>query len=185
MFKSGHLPRTIPEFFVTFDSSGRFTQLWPLTIGSALDHPWLGQGPGTARRVIGEAMTKQKTVTEYPPHNEYLQVWHDFGLVGVSILLVFYVSITLQMWFRWKYYDDRGNYVQAYWAMAGFLSIFLITFSAITANTLHYPFVMAMGFMIMAMSDAMHDRFKEDHINKPIPRNKNPLRLKSTFVFFR
>ncbi|MCB2213189.1 O-antigen ligase family protein [bacterium] len=185
MFKNGRLPQNMTEFLITFDSSGRFSKLWPHTVASAMDSPIFGQGPGTARRNIGEAMTAQKVQQEYPPHNEYLQVWHDFGVVGAGILLIFYVYLTLQLWFRWKFHDDRGNYVQAYWSMAGFLSIFLIAFSSLTANTLHYPFVMAMAFMIMGMSDAMHDRFIQEHHNQMMPDEKNPLRLKSMFVFTR
>jgi len=184
MFKNGRMPASFTEFIYTFDSSGRFSKLWPHTVASAMDAPWLGQGPGTARRNIGEAMTAQKVQQEYPPHNEYLQVWHDFGAIGAGMLAIFYIYVTLQMWFRWKYHDDRGNYVHAYWSMAGFLSIFLIAFSSITANTLHYPFVMAMAFMIMGMSDAMQDRFKKEHENQQI-KAANPLRLKSAFVFFR
>lgn len=162
MFTGKQMPTTAAEFFEKFDSSGRFTRLWPATVASGLQSPWFGQGPGTARTNLGEAMTEQKVLQEYPPHNEYLQVWHDFGYVGMSLVIIFYVILVVQMWNRWKYYDDRGINSQAYWSMAGFLSIFLVAFSSITANTLHYPFVMGMAFMILGISDAMHERYKNE-----------------------
>jgi len=156
-FRYGRIPQSWEEFVLTFDSSGRFDTLWPATFESALNSPIVGNGVGTAERAVAAALVT-RSIDEYAPHNEYLQHWHDFGIIGVIPLIWFYIVTIRRLWKRWSKYDSEGNRELSYWAMAGFLSVLLVALTSITANTFHYPFILSMAFMNIGISDALTER---------------------------
>lgn len=70
------------------DTSGR-AEVWP-QIAAACTNPWFGDGAGAASRYGREVNPG------FPePHNEYLRVWCDTGLVGVVLLAGFVASVVV------------------------------------------------------------------------------------------
>ena len=58
--------------------------MWAATIESARHHPLVGQGLGSSQDLI------ERLFGLAHPHNDYLRLWHDLGLVGLLLL----VSVT-------------------------------------------------------------------------------------------
>jgi O-antigen ligase len=131
-------------------SSGR-SLFWPVTFNHALEQPFFGWGPGSARILVAQSITN-RNLTEYYPHNEYLQVFHDLGLLGLGILLLAWIPLAYQSWKAWIVEHYRANACSARWAMAAFLAVLAILMTAITTNTFHYPFVMGPAFILLAAS---------------------------------
>jgi len=64
--------------------SGR-EAVWGIVYVDYLSHsPWLGQGPGTSEAFLRDYDPFGSGV----PHNEYLRLLHDTGLIGVSLFLI-------------------------------------------------------------------------------------------------
>ena len=72
------------------------TEIWGIYIEHALEHPWFGQGPGTfsGKSVVTEALLNQlgHLGEIYTPHNMYIAVLGDAGVLG---LLTFLVTVFL------------------------------------------------------------------------------------------
>ncbi|MFI7495690.1 O-antigen ligase family protein [Kocuria sp. M4R2S49] len=113
-----------------FNTSGR-TELWRVTVESAAKAPWWGQGPGTADAQVYAAFAPISH-----PHNEYLRLYHDFGLIGLTLFVVGFVLLTLRVWARARQTDQEIHWV----ALSGLLGVAV---AALTDNVLVYPFVMA------------------------------------------
>jgi O-antigen ligase len=93
-----HIPVLQQRFFFTEDwdlsqglrgvnTAGR-NIMWPYVFASAMQAPVAGHGLGMARLVTAQLFVEKKDVTEYHPHNEYLQIFHDMGLIGLLLALV-------------------------------------------------------------------------------------------------
>jgi O-antigen ligase len=72
---------------VTLNVEGR-TNLWGITWRSYLESPVIGQGAGSSETVITEELGRPSH-----PHNDYLRVLHDFGIIGLVLLLLSFWSL--------------------------------------------------------------------------------------------
>lgn len=66
---------------VSINLTGR-TVIWARTFTSIMDAPLLGQGAGS----IQEYLQSTNSFLAHP-HNDYLRIWHDYGLFGLCIFL--------------------------------------------------------------------------------------------------
>lgn len=112
-----------------FNVSGR-TELWNYTWQSAKHHLWFGGGPGSA-----DAAILRHFVTVSHPHNDYLRLLHDFGIIGASLFVVGYAALLRR---TWKLGRTTGQPV--HWA--AFLGLVGVAGAALTDNVIVYPFVM-------------------------------------------
>ena len=63
---------------------------WRGAVAIALDHPWLGTGPGT----FGSIYPKYKTATTEEAqlvHNSYLEMWSDSGVAAAAVFAVLWL----------------------------------------------------------------------------------------------
>jgi O-antigen ligase len=127
-FIGGYTRYEVGGFSVS--TSGR-TVMWPIVFDSAMQHPVLGGGLGSSQAALGEYIQ---------PHNEYLRVWHDGGVIAVSLLVFAFITWLLQL---------RRHYV---WAvrtsrphpeieLAALFTLLGIVLAAITDNGFMYMFV--------------------------------------------
>jgi O-antigen ligase len=72
---------------VGVDLEGR-SKLWRVTWDSYVGSPIVGRGAGSSERVIRQQLHKDSH-----PHNDYLRVLHDFGAVGLVVLLCGFLSM--------------------------------------------------------------------------------------------
>lgn len=111
--------------------------MWAATYESAIQEPIIGKGLGSTRKYL-TSIIKNRGITEQHPHNEYLQVFHDTGFIGVVLLLLAWGSLLLAQWRNWR----KAQTAQAAkWSMASFMAVVAVLLSSITDNPMHYPFV--------------------------------------------
>jgi O-antigen ligase len=74
-------------------------RLWHRGVGYMLDHPVLGVGAGNFPRAEGtispliDRTPRGRSVKWGPPHNSYVQVGAELGMVGLFIFVAFLVSV--------------------------------------------------------------------------------------------
>jgi hypothetical protein len=145
----------VEESFVaslsSFNTMGRAV-MWSLTAGNAFNSPVIGWGPGSARLMLVRVRPKGDE-TEHHPHNEYLQVFHDLGGIGLVLLLAAWGTVVLQRWLSWRRAHDSGDSEASAWNLAALLTAAVVLATSITDNTLHYVFVTGPVFMILAIAD--------------------------------
>jgi len=126
--------------------------LWSTTLKSALKSPYLGQGVGSARKVVAQALSEEKGVDiqEYHPHNDYLQIFHDLGGLGLILFLFFWGAIFFHTWREWEF---PKNIQSAKWNMLASLCIIGLFISALTDNSFHYPFLTVPVGIIIACAN--------------------------------
>jgi O-antigen ligase len=142
------------------------TPIWERVASSALEAPVRGKGPGSSQaypvlrywwttEAAGPLGQRQGfDVREYwtpHPHNEYLRIWHDLGAIGLSIVLLAFVS-----WARALHRASRRTAVTDSadapdLETAGLLMLATLMIVMLTDNPLVYPFVIVpVGILIGA-----------------------------------
>ncbi|MBN1439873.1 MAG: O-antigen ligase family protein, partial [Anaerolineales bacterium] len=113
---------------------------WRVTFENALRSPLVGWGPGSARLTVA-TFHKAADVTEFQPHNEYLQVFHDTGIIGLGLLLAGYVPLLFRFHKEWKKNHLLKNEPRAMRNMAAFFSLIAILLPSVTSNPMHFAFI--------------------------------------------
>jgi O-antigen ligase len=108
--------------------------MWSTVWDSARAHLWTGQGPGSASRAIQ---------AKYPrlihPHNDFLRLLHDTGIIGLVLWLSAALLLLLRL-FRNFLSSSEPRTASAAWAgMCAFLGIGA---TMVTDNPIVYSFVM-------------------------------------------
>jgi O-antigen ligase len=142
----------ISDEFPYIDTEGRWT-FWEATFTDWLEHPVLGNGPGSARVVVGNIVDIRDTYAEqssdesgeYFPHNEYLQALHDTGIIGLALFLFAYCPMLMGQWRSWKQSPSSLT-------LAAFLLPLFLMSEALTGNDMHMVFLGIPTFMIVGAS---------------------------------
>jgi O-antigen ligase len=129
---------------IPINAMGR-TQIWGVVIESFRSSPIIGHGAGSA-----EAILKQKFIFETQPHNDYLRILHDYGIVGFSLWITILAGFLIVTWRNWRKADGMNN-SSARNHMSAFLAIVAIAFSSITDNVVVYIFVMAPAAILIGL----------------------------------
>lgn len=131
---------------LTLNTSGR-TKFWSTVVDSFVESPWIGKGAGTAQLLI----TAQYSQYVEHPHNDYLRLLHDYGLVGLGLWLLGIGSlawVTMRAWMK----NDRKHPAEAQLHMTALLSLVAISLAMITDNAVIYVFLMAPLAVIVGAS---------------------------------
>ena len=152
-----------------FNTSGRIV-LWPATYEHAMKQPLVGWGPGAARILLGPLSSNPNDEDQKYPHNEYLLVVHDLGLIGLAVFLAAWGFLVRRYWRGWRLADAAGDRRRARWSLAALLAAVVVLLSAIAANTLHYSFLMVPAFIIFGIRDYWVEHGGEGPSNpSPVP----------------
>lgn len=119
---------------VSINVSGRDT-MWSVTWHSYLESPWIGKGAGSA----GKELFERAGLSH--PHNDYLRILHDFGLIGLLLWALGFAILVRRTWRAWRYADVAGSQV-AHVHLAAFLSLAVVGIDMITSNPIVYIFIM-------------------------------------------
>ena len=84
---------------VPVSTSGR-TRIWPVVIESAMQRPFVGHGIGSSQAVV---TAWDDSVSIGHPHNDYLRVWHDGGLIGLTFLMVAFFGFLIRLSRQWRW----------------------------------------------------------------------------------
>jgi O-antigen ligase len=129
---------------VRINASGRLN-IWPVIIESARESPILGKGLGSSQELIQAVMP-----VAGHPHNDYLRIGHDLGLIGLSFLCVALVTWLGSLFSHWRRaieFDPQGGQVQ----LAGVLGLLGLMLVMFTDNAIIYPFIMGpLGILVGA-----------------------------------
>jgi len=86
---------------VTLNVMGR-DRVWSENWGWFQQKPIIGWGAGSADRMTGALPPGIGGATVGHPHNDYLRILVDFGVVGLAIWVLTYASLIRLMWKRWR-----------------------------------------------------------------------------------
>lgn len=141
-------PRIYERFFgydanievggVAINGSGRM-EIWQKLWESATETPWLGHGVASASQRIGYLFP---TPGIGHPHNDYLRFFHDFGLLGLSLWLMFQIGAMITLFIRAREASRSGKSDPGY-HLVPLLGFVALTISMMTDNAVCYSFVMA------------------------------------------
>ena len=126
--------------------------LWLQTWRHAMQAPLTGHGTGSAEVYLG---TELQTVTAQP-HNDYLRVFHDSGIIGLVTLLVAAIAGVFSL----RRLQHRSRSVLAReLTLAAFLTWIGYLLIAVTDNILVYvSFFTQNMFLLIAIAHAAVDR---------------------------
>ena len=126
--------------------AGRLT-MWSAVIESARNHTWLGGGLGSAQDVVYVAFADRNTQMSQP-HNDYLRLWHDLGLIGLGFYLL---AVLRWMWVLWRewYRAERSREAVASLEMSGLLALLALSTLALTDNPLIYQSNMGIAAILI------------------------------------
>ncbi|MGZ0069643.1 O-antigen ligase family protein [Microbacterium arborescens] len=131
---------------ITINSSGRAV-LWEMTIQQWLASPWVGHGPGSAQELITERFPNYIS----HPHNEYLRILDDTGIIGLvlwSMGIVFFAVRALAALRTAKDRESRAIHLSA------LLGVLLVLVGSATDNvtiSLYIPLVVGSMLGLSAM----------------------------------
>ena len=116
--------------------SGRLA-FWRVITESFKESPILGKGAGSAQAVIDVAFTGIQH-----PHNDYLRILHDYGLLGMALWIVAISTLLLSLWRLWRL-ADRLALPQARLYLSGLLTLVAFALEMTADNVIVYAFVVA------------------------------------------
>jgi O-antigen ligase len=129
---------------LTLNVQGRLT-IWGLTWRSYLDSPVIGNGAGSAERLLNEALDDNSH-----PHNDYLRVLHDFGVVGLALLVASLIGLLAHAVRGLR--SARGDPETAPLHMAAVLALIGLAAGMTTDNVIVYLFVVGPIGVIVGLS---------------------------------
>ncbi len=139
---------------ISINLTGR-SELWTTTWDSFITSPYLGHGAGSAVRLI----TDTYSFSIGHPHNDYLRLLHDYGVLGAFLWVVGYVVLLSRTWRSWQRpsTEDKLNQRPApsdelRIHAAAFLALVGVAIAMITDNAIDYLFVMAPLGVLVGLS---------------------------------
>ncbi len=121
---------------------------WSITWSDALLHPLVGSGTGSSRVLMNQWVSGLEH-----PHNDYLRVFHDEGLVGLLIMLWAWVGRVLRHMREWGAHRERSEQRRAERHMAATLGSISVMAAFVTDNPLVYVFVLIPVFILFSIAD--------------------------------
>ncbi len=142
---------------LSVSTSGR-DRMWPIVFESAMQHPIAGGGLGSSQIALGEFVQ---------PHNEYLRVWHDGGIIAIGLLMFAFVKwlLLLRRQYVWAVTTSRSHPEIELAAMFTLLGIML---AAITDNGFMYMFVDAPSGLVIGAALGIRV-FEHDAVPSGVP----------------
>ena len=130
---------------IRLNASGR-TGFWRAMVNSYMESWLLGKGAGSS-----EALMQRSFVDIGHPHNDYLRILHDYGLVGLVLWLSAMGMLfwhVVRAWLR----ADKLNSSEAALHLSAFLILVVVSLTMTSDNTLIYIFMMAPAGALVGMS---------------------------------
>ena len=124
---------------VGLNTSGR-TEIWAVVAEAAIEEPWFGHGPG-----FSAALADHYFPGVGQPHNDYLRIFADFGVVGLILFWVPMIVLLIRLFVR----AVRTDETRAWSASLVLLAIALVS---VTDNIIVYQFVLIPAGVIIGMA---------------------------------
>jgi len=121
------------------------SSLWDLTWHSYLESPIVGKGAGSAEVAIGASLGGINH-----PHNDYLRILHDFGLIGLTLFAASVVGLLVHSGRSLR--AAAGDRAEAPLHLAAILSLLGLLIGMSTDNAIVYLFMAAPVAAIVGLS---------------------------------
>ncbi|MFN8187331.1 MAG: O-antigen ligase family protein [Gaiellales bacterium] len=138
---------------LTVNLTGR-SELWSSTWTSYLESPIFGHGAGSADTLIANLYSEAIG----HPHNDYLRILHDYGLLGACLWASGFLWLMTRTWRSWHRpptgsavpvsHDRQLRHVSA----AAFLALLAVAITMATDNAVVYLYVMGPLGVLVGLS---------------------------------
>jgi O-antigen ligase len=118
----------LPERTLGDVSSGRY-DLWPIALEGLKKNFLFGRGRGSFQRTFLES---SQPVLARHPHNAYIEILLDMGVVGSIFFLGFYIFLIKKGWFIYKKNKDTFESGFALGFILSIIATFLEAYSGYT-----------------------------------------------------
>jgi O-antigen ligase len=139
---------------VTISVTGRGT-LWSATWRSWADSPWVGHGAGASE--FRPLLYLPEGTSYGQPHNDYLRMLHDYGVVGGALWLAGAVVLFRGTKRAWRTAVSRGS-PNAGVHLSAVLGMTALALAMITDNAIIYVFFMAPLAILVGLSLGLSSR---------------------------
>ncbi|MCS4275677.1 hypothetical protein M2390_000838 [Mycetocola sp. BIGb0189] len=146
---------------LTINTSGR-SVLWEMTLDSAAQSPIIGNGAGSASALISAHFTNISH-----PHNEYLRLYHDYGVIGLALFVWGFAALLGRVGRRAAHSDNPIHW-------AALIAMVAVALAATTDNVIIYPFVMLPLGALVGLSLGLPG---EVAVSTPNPKKRVPARV--------
>ena len=137
---------------VAINAMGRVL-FWQTTLQSFAESPIVGKGAGAVQAVIEDKLPGMGH-----PHNDYLRILHDYGLIGFGLWALAGWLIVRTVWKAWVAEHRRGDHASARIHLAAFLATTTVICGMATDNTIVYIWVMAPWSLLVGASLGLSSR---------------------------
>lgn len=128
---------------IKVNTSGR-AEFWEPIYASMMESPLFGKGPGS----VAEIVLSVNDTTGGHPHNDYLRIFHDFGILGSILWLLGYFGLLVKTFRNWLKADEVKSRTATI-HLAAFLAMLAIAMAMLTDNVIVYIFSMTpLGIMV-------------------------------------
>lgn len=98
--KKSDITSTVTSVFQSGGDRGRF-EMWGNTLSLILDHPFFGTGAGSWKRIYphyDNGVMIRHNSAPVRPHNDYLWIASEYGLVGLGLYLTLIITILITLY---------------------------------------------------------------------------------------
>lgn len=141
-FFSGDLSASVGG--VQINTMGRIAA-WTTVINSAMEAPVVGKGPASST----EALANLHAGIEHP-HNDYLRIWHDYGVVGLLLWFGAFGSMMVACRRQYKRFQQWGARETSLGAATTLAQVTLLALM-LTDNVLIYFYNMVPIFILSGL----------------------------------
>jgi O-antigen ligase len=133
--------------------------IWPAILESYLQSPITGLGAGSSE----EMLTQNFSGGANHPHNDYLRTLHDYGPLGLGLLVLGLLKLLAATGRNWMRASRRGE-PEASLHLAALLAVAGFSVAMITSNVIVYVFFMApLGALVGASLGRISSRAPRSH----------------------
>jgi O-antigen ligase len=133
---------------VTLSVSGR-GDFWSAAWRSWLESPWVGHGAGSSEYLPRKFIPDRDNYAH--PHNDYLRLLHDYGIVGAGLWLIGGIALLRRTKRVWRAAVRTGSPYSGV-HLAAVLGMVALALAMITDNAIIYVFFMAPLAMMVGLS---------------------------------
>ena len=137
---------TLPTGFGEIETQGR-RNMWAVTWNHAKESLLWGHGSGSASAVVNAAYSNLEH-----PHNDYLRVFHDGGIIGLALFLMAWLHQTWRSFRHWWAAESRSDpsYRRSYSSLILCLALIMLF---VTDNAMMYVFIGIPSFLIFSVAE--------------------------------
>ena len=144
----------------TFSATGR-TELWSLTWRHFEQSPWIGHGAGASEEFLTELGGADH------PHNDYLRLLDDYGIVGTALWTLGIVLIVTGLYRGWRRWDATGD-LRARTQLWAMLSVGAFLATMITSNPLVYMHILGPLGLILGVALGISARERTSSVSEAV-----------------